>query len=74
MVFAIVGAVARVVEELRAQALIEGPVCLQLLFVAHEQVVVVAPNVGLAEALRPQAELIDRPFKVSQLKLRRICK
>ena len=41
MVLMIVGAVARIVEELCAKALIEGPVGLKVILVAHQQMVVV---------------------------------
>ena len=69
VVLAIVGAVARIVEELGAQALVEGPIGLQLLLVADEQVVVVLHEVGFGEAFRPQTEFISRTLEVAELKL-----
>ena len=69
VVLVIDGAVARVVEELREQALVEGPVGLQLLLVAHQQVVVVLQNLSLGECLRPEAELVDIAHEVAQCQL-----
>ena len=67
MVLTIIGAIARIVEELCAQALVECPIGLKTLLVAYEQVIEVLHDVGLAEAFRPQTELIDRTFEVAQL-------
>ena len=74
VVLAIDGAVTRVVEELCAQALIEGPVGLQVLLVAHEQMRVVLLYLVLGEYLGPETELIDKALHVSQLKLGGILK
>ena len=66
---AIVGSIARVVEELSAQTLVEGPVGFQLRLVAHKQVVEVLYDIGLCKALGPQTEIIYRTFEVTELKL-----
>ena len=72
MVLVIDGSVARVVEELLAQALVEGPVGLELFLVANEQVVVVLQYLVLGEGLRPEAELIHIAHEVAQRQLCRI--
>ena len=65
VVLVIDGTVARIVEELCVQALVEGPVRLQLLLVAHQQVVVVLQDFGLGERLRPETELIHIAHEVT---------
>ena len=69
VVLVVVGAVARVVEQLCAQTFVKGPIGLQSALVAHQQVVEVLQDVGLAEAPCPQAELICQTLETSQAEL-----